>query len=210
MWLQLDYQLFQAINHLAVAAAWLNPLMRFLAQDAEYVFYVGVVVYWLIRAGSNRRMVAEALLSACAAFAVSGLIGHFFYRDRPFVAHAVLQLIKHPANASFPSDHALGAFVIAWTIWLFRQRDGKLWLILAAAIALSRIWTGVHYPSDVIAGAVIGIAAAAGVHRLFARSLPADKSLQAVISVYEGLEQKVWPKRSTASEPLDGTNRHGT
>jgi undecaprenyl-diphosphatase len=194
--LQLDYQLFQTINSLAATASFLNPLMRFLAQDAEYFFYLGVVVYWFTRTQPNRRMIAEALISACIGLGFSGLLGHFFYRDRPFVTHTVIQLIKHPANASFPSDHAIGAFVIATTIWLFRKRDGQVWLALAACIAFSRIWTGVHYPSDVIAGAIIGIAAAASIHQLFARWIVAQKGLNAVIGLYEKMERKVWAPKN--------------
>jgi undecaprenyl-diphosphatase len=192
--LQLDYQLFQFINGLAGSISFLNPLMRFLAQDAEYLFYIGVIIYWFIRTESNRRMVVEALIAACIGLAVSGLIGDIFYRDRPFVTHTVFQLIKHSANASFPSDHAIGAFVIATTIWLFRKRDGKLWLAVAACIAFSRIWTGVHYPSDVLAGALIGIAAAAGVHQLISRSVFVQKCLNGSIGMYERLEHKIWPK----------------
>lgn len=200
--LQPDYQLFQLINGLAVSMSFLNPLMRFLAQDAEYLFYIGVIFYWFIRTESNRRMIVQALTAACAGLAVSGLIGDFFYRDRPFVTHAVFQLIKHPANASFPSDHAIGAFVIATTIWLFRKADGKLWLALAACIAFSRIWTGVHYPSDVLAGALIGIAAAAGVHQIFARLRFARNGLHAGIGLYERLEQKIWPKKHKSSKEV--------
>jgi undecaprenyl-diphosphatase len=194
--LQLDYRLFQIINGWAASCSFLNPLMRFLAEDAEYVFMLGVVMYWLTRKESNRRMIAEALLSACLGLGVSGLIGHFFYRDRPFVTHAVLQLIKHPANASFPSDHAVGAFVIASAIWLYRKRDGTAWYVLASFIAFSRIWTGVHYPSDVVAGAVIGIAAAACVHQLSARWGYARKGMQTIIGAYERIEYKVWPRKN--------------
>ncbi|WP_231571488.1 undecaprenyl-diphosphatase [Gordoniibacillus kamchatkensis] len=193
--LQLDYQLFQLINGLAGTASFLNPVMRFLAQDGEYMFYLGVIVYWFIRTESNRRMIVQAVTAACLALGVSGLIGDLFYRDRPFVAHKVFQLIPHAANASFPSDHAIGAFVIATTIWLFRKRDGRLWLVLAACVAVSRVWTGVHYPSDVVGGALIGIAVAAGVHQLFARSRFAQKGLYAGIGLYERLEHKIWPKR---------------
>lgn len=193
--LKLDYQLFQFINGLTITMPFLNGLMKFLAQDAEYLFYLGVLIYWFIRTDSNRRMIAEALTAACVALSVSGLIGAFFYRDRPFVSHAVFQLIKHPANASFPSDHAIGAFVIASSIWMFRKRDGKLWLALAACIAFSRVWTGVHYPSDVIAGAMIGIAAAAGVHRTFAAWRFAGQVLDKAIGLYERMESKIWPKR---------------
>ncbi len=131
----IDFQLFQSINSLAGQVKFLNPLMSFLAQDAEYLFYLGIIIYWFTRTEENRRMVAEALISACVALGISGALGSLFYRDRPFVTHSVIQLIKHAANASFPSDHAIGAFVIAAAIWLFRRNEGKVWLALAASIA---------------------------------------------------------------------------
>jgi undecaprenyl-diphosphatase len=196
---QLDYQLFQVINHWAATVSWLNPLMRFLAQDAEYIFYLGVIAYWLVRTEMSRRMIVQALLSACIALGVGAVLGHFFYRDRPFVAHAVLQLIKHAANASFPSDHATAAFAIATTIWLFRSKAGKLWLLLAACIALSRVWTGVHYPSDVAGGAILGFATAVAVHRLCAGWALADKILRNAIGLYERVEGKFWPRKRELS-----------
>ncbi|MGO4275662.1 phosphatase PAP2 family protein, partial [Paenibacillus sp. TAF58] len=132
-----------------------------------------------------------------------GILAHFFYRDRPFVTHNVIQLIAHPANASFPSDHATGAFVIAISIWIHRRKDGKLWLALAAGIAFSRVWTGVHYPSDVIGGAVIGIAAAVLIHQLFKRSSLA-LWLTKFIQGYEAIESRIWRKneapRSTVNK----------
>jgi undecaprenyl-diphosphatase len=170
--------------------------MRFLAQDAEYLFYLSVIVYWFTRIKSNRQMVAEALLSACAAIGIGGIISQFFYRDRPFVHHTVIQLIQHPANASFPSDHATGAFVIATAIWMYRKKDGIVWLVLAACIALSRIWTGVHYPLDVIAGAMIGTISAILVHRLFIRFTFPQKCLNVCMDIYEKVEQKIWVRRT--------------
>ncbi|UUZ86338.1 undecaprenyl-diphosphatase [Paenibacillus sp. P26] len=192
---QLDYQLFQLVNGLAASISFFNPVMRFLAEDAEYLFYIGVIIYWFIRTESNRRMIVQALTAACLGLAVSGLIGMVYYRDRPFVTHVVFQLIKHAANASFPSDHATGAFVIATTIWLFRKKDGLVWLILAACIAFSRVWTGVHYPSDVLAGALLGIVAAVGVHRIFTSARLARRWLNAGIGLYERLEFKIWPQK---------------
>jgi undecaprenyl-diphosphatase len=194
MLMNMDFHLFQMINHLAGIVTVLNPIMRLLSQDAEYIFYLGVIVYWFTRIAKNRRMVTEALLSACLGMAISGLLGHLFYRDRPFVAHSVLQLIPHPANASFPSDHAVAAFSIAMAIWYFRKSAGKIWLILAACIAFSRIWTGVHYPSDVIAGTFIGILSASGVHLLLAKWKPAQTFLLKMVAIYEKIEQRVWSK----------------
>jgi undecaprenyl-diphosphatase len=192
--MQLDFQVFQMINNLARTVSFLNPLMRVLAGKTEYLFFLGIIIYWFTRIKQNRRMVATALLSACIAFSISGVLAHFFYRDRPFVTHTVQQLIDHAVNASFPSDHAIGAFVIATSIWLFRKREGTLWLVLAACIGFSRIWTGVHYPSDVLAGTLIGITSAAGVHALLARWSVFQQPIDAAIRIYENLEQKIWPK----------------
>ena len=191
----LDYQWFQRINELGHTLSALNPIMRIFASYAEYVFYVGVVVlvYEACGQASNG---CRITLSASIALACSGLIGHVFYRDRPFVTHAVLQLIAHPANASFPSDHAIGAFVIATSIWLFHRKEGAL-AALAALIAISRVWTGVHYPLDVLAGAAIGIIAAVAVHQLFMRSTWALKYLKAIIHLYEAMESKVWSRKFT-------------
>ncbi|UKS25518.1 undecaprenyl-diphosphatase [Paenibacillus sp. HWE-109] len=189
---KLDYDLFQMINQLGDKFSFLNPLMCLFASQAEYVFYLGIVIYWFMKKGSHRRMVTEAILSACLAFMGSVLISKVYYEDRPFVSHHVLQLISHPANASFPSDHAIGAFVIATTIWLHRRKAGRLWLVLAGCIALSRVWTGVHYPSDVIGGAIIGALAACVVHRVFKRSSLALKWMNRVIQWYETIESKVW------------------
>ncbi|RUT31594.1 undecaprenyl-diphosphatase [Paenibacillus zeisoli] len=195
MLIHFDYDIFQMINHLAASASVLNPLMKFLAEDAEYLFFAGVLIYWFLRTDRNRRMTFEALIAACIGLGISGLIGHFLYRDRPFAAHTVIQLIAHPANASFPSDHALGAFVIASTFWLYRWKEGILWLILGGLIALSRVWTGVHYPSDVIAGAVIGNLVALTVHGVFKHSARLRTIETTIIRLYERIEHKIWARK---------------
>lgn len=195
---QLDYHIFKIINHLAISDAFLNPLMDFLSRDGEYLFFLGVIIYWFMRTTSNRRMVAEALVAACVALGLNAAIGLFFYRDRPFVHHHVVQLIQHAANASFPSDHATGAFVIAATIWIWRKRDGWLWLLFAASIAFSRVWTGVHYPTDVLAGMVIGILIAVMIHILVKRWKLADNILNGLVKWYEKLERKVWRNKNTS------------
>lgn len=197
MFLQWDYHFFQLINHLAISDSFMNPFMDFLAQDGEYLFFLGIIIYWFLRTKSNRRMVAEGIIAACTALALNGVIGLAAYRDRPFVHHHVIQLIHHAANASFPSDHAAGAFVIATSIWIWRNREGLLWMLLAAGISLSRVWTGVHYPLDVLTGMVIGVAVAFAVHKITHRWRFADDGLNKIIAFYERIEEKVWKKKGT-------------
>lgn len=190
----LDYGTFQLINHLAISERFLNPLMVFLAEKAEYLFFAGIILYWFFPKAHNRKMVAEAIVAACAALFINVVIGHFFYRDRPFVSHHVNWLIPHAKNASFPSDHATAAFVIAAAIWNWRKRDGWLWLILAAGIALSRVWTGVHYPLDVVGGMVIGAGTAFFIHSLLIRSEKLNKAVNGLIEFYEKVENSLRKK----------------
>ncbi|WP_248924084.1 undecaprenyl-diphosphatase [Paenibacillus hamazuiensis] len=194
---QFDYEWFKSINDLAISKSFLNPLMDFLAEGGEYVFYMAVILYWFIRTPQNRRMVGHALLSACLALGTNVLLGTFLYRDRPFVTHHVVQLIPHAANASFPSDHAAGAFAIAVSVWLWRKKAGLPLILLAAGIAFSRIWTGVHYPSDVVTGMTIGTFSAIAVYKLICHDGKTSHVMNFFIEQYEKLEHKFWkPKTS--------------
>ncbi|MCJ8014902.1 undecaprenyl-diphosphatase [Paenibacillus sp. KQZ6P-2] len=197
---QLDYQLFQSINEWASSASFLNPVMIFLAKDAFYLFFIGLLVYWFTRSDKNRRMVVESAIATCVGLGISFILGHLFYRDRPFVAHTVHQLIDHAVNASFPSDHAIGAFAIATSIALFRKKDGIVWLILAGLIAFSRVWTGVHYPGDIVAGALIGVMVSSVVHQVLLQSKTLSGWVNACISFYEKWEVKIWPLQSKKTQ----------
>jgi undecaprenyl-diphosphatase len=188
---QLDYQWFQAINHLADKVPALNPLMAFFAVNLDYLFYLGVVVYWFARTPENRRMVVNTLLSAAAALGTNGIIGAIYHRDRPFVAHHVIQLVNHDASASFPSNHAAAAFAVATSIWIWRRKDGWVWFVLAALIGFSRIWCGVHYPTDIVGGAVLGILIAVVIGKLM-RWQGLKWLSEGSIRIYELIEHKVW------------------
>jgi undecaprenyl-diphosphatase len=76
------------------------------------------------------------------------------------VAHAHVLLLAASTDPSFPSDHAAGAFAIAVALLIFWRRAGWLAVAFAALLGFSRIYTGEHYVSDVLAGAAIGTAAA--------------------------------------------------
>ncbi|WP_342417720.1 undecaprenyl-diphosphatase [Paenibacillus sp. FSL R10-2782] len=188
----LDYQIFHFINEQANSFSVLNGLMRFFAEDAQYVFALGLLLYWFSRNKPNRNMTISAVVSVCLGMGLSFIIGHLVYRDRPFVTHAVIQLIKHPANASFPSDHAIGAFALAATFWLYGKRFRLLWLAAALLIGFSRIWTGVHYPSDIAAGALIGTLCAVSTRYLLLRFKRPRKLVNSCLNLYEKMEHKIW------------------
>ncbi|MGW9527683.1 undecaprenyl-diphosphatase [Paenibacillus terrae] len=190
----LDYQIFHFINEQANSFSVLNGLMRFFAEDAQYVFALALLLYWFSRNKLNRKMIISAVVSVCLGMGISFIIGHLVYRDRPFVTHAAIQLIKHPANASFPSDHAIGAFALAVTFWLYGKRFRLSWLAVALLIGFSRIWAGVHYPSDIAAGALIGTLCAVSTRYLLLRFKRPQQLADSCLKLYEKVEHKIWSK----------------
>lgn len=76
---------------------------------------------------------------------------------RPFDALAGINFAYTPSGYSFPSNHAAGAFAV-FSAWCFRERRHYIVLLgFAAIIGVSRVYIGVHYPLDVVAGAMIGL-----------------------------------------------------
>ena len=84
-----------------------------------------------------------------------------FGRERPFVRSPEVAVIgDRPTSGSFPSGHTANAFAGAVILSRFAVAPALAWWVLAGAIAYSRLYLGVHYPSDVAAGALVGIACA--------------------------------------------------
>lgn len=105
---------------------------------------------------------------AGAAMLVAMLIGvlignvwlkEWVMRPRPYVTHRELTALLDPGDQwSFPSGHTLSSFAAATALWFFHRKSGMAAYVLAALIAFSRLYASVHYPTDVLAGLLIGIA----------------------------------------------------
>jgi len=113
---------------------------------------------------TRRRFPLGAVLAAVSygvATVLANTLKSAFDRPRPPVGHPeVHPLVDVPHSASMPSGHAAGAFAAAVAVGLVHPRLRWPLLGLAALIALSRIWLGVHYFTDVLAGAALGSAVA--------------------------------------------------
>jgi len=82
-------------------------------------------------------------------------------RVRPFTFRPdLILLVQLPKDGSFPSGHTSSSFAAATAIYLYNKKWGMLALVFAGFMGISRMYLYVHYPTDVAAGAVIGIAEA--------------------------------------------------
>lgn len=130
-------------------------------MDGPLVFAVGFIFLWFVLPRASvevRRALVVAVVAAGLAIAVSGLIGQVVYRPRPFIAlpHVVHALVTHSADSSFPSDHAAFVFALAAVVLKRSRWLGVASFVLAVGVALARVYVGVHWPSDVVSGAVLG------------------------------------------------------
>ena len=161
----MDYSLFKTINGWS-GGSFTDGLFKVLTTDLPVVLVVLVALTFLIpwsRLRQERRSGAVlATASAGLALLLNQPIAHLVDRARPYVAHphSVHLLVSRSPDPSFPSDHATGAFALAFAIWLYDRTLGTVLLVIGGLLAFSRVYVGAHYPGDVVAGALIGMGVA--------------------------------------------------
>jgi undecaprenyl-diphosphatase len=99
------------------------------------------------------------------------IVNALMFRDRPFVDLDINLHFYPPTDSSFPANAAGVGFGIATAVWLRHRRLGVALYVLAGLWGLARVYAGVHYPTDILGGAVIGVVAAllaAGLVKLLA------------------------------------------
>lgn len=163
----MDYRLYRAIDEFSRDHRWLAHAANALETVGVVVYAIAVVLLWLAtRPGEERRWKIAALagtVSALLALVVNRVIADAIWdRPRPYESHPGAYRLTESRDPSFPSDHASAAFAIAFGIAFVAPRIGGVFLAAAALIAVGRVVVGAHYPSDVLAGLVVG-AVVAGV-----------------------------------------------
>lgn len=126
--------------------------------------WIVLCVALLIFVKTRRSGICASVSLASAFFINDVILKNIFERLRPFeAAETVRELIDHPGGASFPSGHTAAAFAAAMAL-VFSRAPRYISipaLVLAALIAFSRLYLGVHYLTDIIIGAAVGTAVAA-------------------------------------------------
>ena len=139
----------------------LDSLMVFMTQKG-YLFFLFI---WLLTVIKEKKKAFLVLILSTIAWgmadATGNLLKYIIERPRPFDSIDYIRLLVGKGTSySFPSNHAMTSFAVATVLGYFHRYLRLPAFIIAIVVALSRIYVGVHYPSDVLGGAFLGIAIA--------------------------------------------------
>ncbi len=135
----------------------------YLVMTAVAIFIAGTVFLRFRRyRKQNTDLFIFAFISAFTArYVITEIIRFFYNRPRPFeVLDGVRQLVSHNGGGSFPSGHASLAFAVASAVAFYYPKTSILFFAAALFIGMSRVVAGVHWPSDILGGALVGIGTA--------------------------------------------------
>jgi len=158
-----DAWLFHVLNDFVGTVPLIDWMTRALVNDYAVPTAMSLVAVALWFAGAtpeertrNQRAVIFIALALLFCNALIKDLSYVYFRPRPFATESVKLLFYRPSVSSFPSIPIEVAFSFAAGAWYANRRVSRMLFILGTLYALARVYAGVHYPSDVIAGALIG------------------------------------------------------
>lgn len=154
----MDFFIFQQINQFAGRWPLLDALGIFFAKYLGYFLVFFLLLFLIKNFKKYWPMVIQGLSAAILArLGFAELIRIFWNRSRPFVENHVNLILEHSASSSFPSGHAAFFFGLSTVVYFYNKKAGYLFLIASLLISVSRVFVGIHWPSDILAGAIVGL-----------------------------------------------------
>jgi undecaprenyl-diphosphatase len=133
-------------------------MITFFASVLIWLMFFGLVVLWIIDGKHKKEIVIHALFACFFAWVISESIKHFFPTLRPYAVNGLDPLtLTIPIDGAFPSSHTAVSVALAVSIFKHNRKIGMLYIVMAGFVGIARIMAYVHYPLDIIGGAVIGV-----------------------------------------------------
>ena len=173
-----DTQLLYLLNSVAGQSPLFDGIIVFFASYLAYILvalFLALVFFSHYPRQEKLQILLVTLISTVIArLGITELTRFFYHRPRPFLDLPVHQLLTD-SSWSFPSGHATFFFAMATAVYLHNKKWGFIFFITTILITISRVIAGVHYPSDIVGGAIIGIAVAYAIF-YFVRKMTAQQS----------------------------------
>ncbi|MEK7613382.1 MAG: phosphatase PAP2 family protein [Patescibacteria group bacterium] len=157
---ELDLFLFFALHNLSGQSALVDGLIVLVGQYALYLV-LAMLAFFFIRALQQKKIsqvyggVSATVVALIARFGVAEVLYALFQRPRPYVAFDISHLLSSSAF-SFPSGHTVFLFALATGMYGVHKTFSLILFGVAALVGVARVMGGAHYPSDILAGAVLG------------------------------------------------------
>lgn len=171
-------KLFFFLNNFAGKSQWFDNTAIFCAEYLPYVLIAVFLAILIFSKKTYREKIKIFIFTGISIFLsriiITEAIRYFYHANRPFVDNNVHQLIFHETSGSFPSGHAAFFFALAAAVYFFPK--GSPWnfqglplffFIGAVLIGVARVIAGIHWPLDILGGAVVGILSVFGVYLAF-------------------------------------------
>lgn len=152
----MDYLIFQYLYQFSGLSLFFDSLVIFLAKDLGYFLLAFLAVFLIKSFKKYWQVFSLAILAGGVGRIITEVFRLFWYKPRPFLFQEIKPLFWHWATSSFPSGHASFFFGLSFFIYFFNRRIGLLFLGVSFLIALSRVIAGLHWPSDILGGALLG------------------------------------------------------
>lgn len=137
------------------------PFITFLASVLVWMMVGGLFVLWFVDGRIKKEQVIHASVSILIAWSVNYLLKIVFHTPRPYVLNELPTLtLSLPRDWAFPSGHTAMAFAMATSIWLHDKRVGSVYMVGAFLVGAGRVLGNVHFPVDILGGAIVGSAVA--------------------------------------------------
>lgn len=135
-----------------------EAVITFLASFLIYILFLGLAVLWIIDGKIKKEQVIHAIAAVGISYLLSEVIKMLFPTIRPFIQNGTEVLtLTVPMDGAFPSSHTAAAFALGVTIFMHDKKYGWIYLLLAVVIGTARVLANVHYPADILGGALIGM-----------------------------------------------------
>lgn len=168
-----DRTVINYFYHIASTNNLVGIIAQVLALGTIYIVPLFLIFLWYAKSKEsikNKILALEILASGLVSWQIiSRLVKTFYFRNRPFANSSinVQELLFHRPDQSFPSDHASLIFAFTFALYLFGNKKlGHIFLCFSILVSLARVATGLHYPSDIIGGVIVGFLAALSVYLL--------------------------------------------